>query len=78
MEELKEERTSKKRKVTVVATRLLKSIEKELRISYIKNTFTELQEAYMDFVTVDTEYCQLLEADEDLKAEYETVSGLST
>ena len=78
MEELKEERTSKKRKVTVVATRLLKSIEKELRISYIKNTFTELQEAYMDFVTVDTEYCQLLEADEDLKAEYETVSGLGT
>ena len=76
MEELKEERSSKKRKVTVAATRLMKTLEKELHHSLIKKAYLELQEAYIDFVTVNTEYNQLLEADEALKIEYETVSGL--
>ena len=77
MENLKEERSSKKRKVTVVATRLIKTLEKELHPSLAEKAYYELQEAYIEFVSVSTEYNQLLEADEELKPEYEVVSGLN-
>ena len=60
----------------MVPTHLLKSIEKGLCISYIKNTFIEFQEACMDFVKVDMEYGQMLNSDIELKPEYETEKGL--
>ena len=77
MEELKEERSRTRRKVTVLATRLLKSVEKELPDTFLKKTFLELQEAYIDFITCNAEYNELLETDETLKDDYELVNGLN-
>ena len=77
MEDLKEERSSLKRKVTVLASRLKRAVKKEMSSTSIRGIFAELEVVYLDFLATDDEYNQAIEEDDQLEGEYAEVNGLS-
>ena len=77
MDALKDERSSRKRSITVLASRLKKAIQKGLSSSTITNLFSSLEQGYLDFLQTDDEYINRIEEDETLKDKYEMVNLLN-
>ena len=78
MEELKLERTAKKRLVTTKSSRVKKAVQEGYSSAAIEAAFADLEIAALDFFSINQEYIAALEEDETLKEEYETVSGMNT
>ena len=77
MEDLKEDRSALKRKVTVLASRLKRAVKKEMSSSAIRGIFAELEEVYLDFLAKDDEYNLAIEEDDQLEGEFAEVNGLN-
>ena len=77
MAELKTERSSLKRKLSVLSTRLNKSINQSLSPSAISSTYAELESTYLDFTAVDEEYGAAIDDDPSLEEEFAKVNDLT-
>ena len=76
VDDLKQERSDLKKKVTIAARRLNGSIDRSQTDDIIHKFASELEAAYSDFLGVHEDYEDLVNSDENL-AEHGTVNGLT-
>ena len=75
MESLKTDRSALKRKVSTLAGRVKQGITMNIDADTIVATFKDLQETFMDFATLDEEYRDAVEEDENHKENFDVVNG---
>ena len=76
VDELKQERTDLKKKVTIAARRLDGSIDRSQTEDIIHKFASELEAGYSDFLGVHGDYEELVNSDPSL-SEHATVNGLT-
>lgn len=76
MDDLKQERSSLKRKITVISTRLQKAIQKDLAATQIQTIYTDLENIYLDYLSTEDEYSQSIDDDPTLEEAYAKVSDM--
>ena len=75
LESLKVDRSTMKRKVSLIANRIKRSIQEGVTYN-LNATLMELHTTYHDFQSVDEEYSAMVKEDDENKKDYEIINGL--